>query len=417
MLSITFHPCVVSSNLRSNGTYPVKIRVTFKGVSRRLPTNIVATPDDLTRSLHIKSPKIQMQARALINEMQETLTGLSIFTIEDWDVERVIQHIRNTLSAEKFRLDFFEFADDYLTAKGESTRRNYDAALRSFEHFLGKREVDINDITKQMLLQWRASIDAGGKMYYRAGTWKETSKPQNGGTATRHLDKLAHIYRAAQTIYNDDLRDLIPRQPFKGIPKHVPISRGQHSVGLAVIQKALDAVADGDPEAFALGVFVLSFCTMGANMADLWEAHDVTDVWVYNRKKTRDRRKDRAEMRVVVQPHIRGLLERIGARQKGLWLPELRWYTNDKDLCTQKMNASLRRWADREGVEQFTFYAARHTFATEARKLGIEKATIDDCLCHVGDYEIADIYIERNYDLMNEANARVVSCLDFSRLP
>lgn len=33
---ITFKPIVIPGNRRKDGTYPVKIRVTFKGKSRRL---------------------------------------------------------------------------------------------------------------------------------------------------------------------------------------------------------------------------------------------------------------------------------------------------------------------------------------------------------------------------------------------
>lgn len=49
-------------------------------------------------------------------------------------------------------------------------------------------------------------------------------------------------------------------------------------------------------------------------------------------------------------------------------------------------NAALKRWAEREGVEPFTFYAARHTWASLARRAGVEKATIDDALGHRGGF-------------------------------
>ena len=107
MPSITFKPICIASNRRRDGTYPVRIRVTFKGVSRRLATNLVAVPADLTRSLHIKNPNILNKAQALIRQMQATTADLSPFTTDTWDVDRVVRHIRSTLYAENFRLDFF----------------------------------------------------------------------------------------------------------------------------------------------------------------------------------------------------------------------------------------------------------------------------------------------------------------------
>ena len=55
-----------------------------------------------------------------------------------------------------------------------------------------------------------------------------------------------------------------------------------------------------------------------------------------------------------------------------------------------------------------TFYAARHTWASLARKEGVDKSTIDDCLGHKGQFQAADIYAERAWDLIQEANQIVL---------
>ena len=109
MPSVTFKAVVAAR--RKDGSYPVRSRVTFKGVSRRLPTNLVARPADLTRSLHIKSPDITGKTAALIAQMQATLADVSPFALEGWDVDRVVAHIRASLVGQDFRLDFFAFAD------------------------------------------------------------------------------------------------------------------------------------------------------------------------------------------------------------------------------------------------------------------------------------------------------------------
>lgn len=54
-------------------------------------------------------------------------------------------------------------------------------------------------------------------------------------------------------------------------------------------------------------------------------------------------------------------------------------------------------------------YAARHSWATIARgPAGNEKATVDEGLVHKGDYSLADIYAERDWSRINEANRRVL---------
>ena len=416
MSSITFKAVVISSNRRKDGTYPVKIRVTYKGVSRRLPTNLVAYPADLTRSLHIKSPSLLNKAQPLIVQMQEAVSGLSPFTIESWDVDRVVAHIRNEMTADTFRLDFFEYAEKVLAKKHGSTRRPYDSALNSLADYLGRRELDINDITKRLLLGWRESIEKSNKITYTKGRRVQTDKPHGGGNATRHLDKIAHIYNAAKFEYNDDDRELIPRSPFAGIPRVVPPSQGQHNLGAETMQKIIDAAGNTfGMERVALSVFVLSFLTMGANLADLWEAQGVGPVWVYNRKKTKSRRQDRAEMRVTIPPEAGRFIQALGGKSRGVWLPALHSVSKNIDGCTHKVNGWLKSWAKREGLEPFTFYAARHTWASLARKAGVEKATIDECLCHVGEYRVADIYIEKDYELLDAANRKVLALLNWPR--
>ena len=80
----------------------------------------------------------------------------------------------------------------------------------------------------------------------------------------------------------------------------------------------------------------------------------------------------------------------------------------NKDYATAKVNDALKWWCEDNDVQPFTFYAARHTWASLARKAGVEKATIDECLCHKGDFTLTDIYAERSWDLMTEANRKVL---------
>lgn len=413
-MMVTFHPCVVASNRRRDGTYPVKIRVTFKGVSRRLATNLVARPGDLTRSLHIKSPDILNKAQTLIAQMQDTLADLSPFTIESWDVDRVISHIRGQISGQDFRLDFFAFADKYLDCKTASTRRNYDIALNALSRFLGERRLDVNEITRARMLDFVAFVDEEPKIWVnrRTGEAKRTDKPKRAGAAARHLTALECIFNAAKLRYNDDDRVLIPRSPFDGIPRDFGEHEGQKPLPLEVMQALIRADADG-VERVALDVFLLSFATMGANLADLYAAPRFTGTtWTYCRKKITTRR---AEMRVDIQPEVSEILGRLTGRGRW-WLNVLHVLAEGgPGACTTKVNSALRRIAARMGLEPFTFYAARKSWATYARNIcGIEKATVDEALAHRGDYAIADIYIARSWGHLNEANKKVLALLDWN---
>ena len=183
------------------------------------------------------------------------------------------------------------------------------------------------------------------------------------------------------------------------------------NLGAETMQRIIDATTEDFRIRTALDMFVLSFLLMGANLADLWDAKaGVGEIWTYNRRKTAARRDDKAEMRVKVPEEEASYLSRLvgGGRW---WLGTLHGYAADKDQAAWRVNKYLRRWAESEGLPGFTFYAARKTWASLARRAGVEKATIDECLCHVGELRMADIYIEKDWSLLDAANRKVIDSL------
>ena len=413
----SFKPIIVTTGRRKDGTFPVYIRVTHHGRTRRIPTSLVCSPSDLTRSLKIKSATVLERGAELCRRMRATLADLSPFTLDEWDVERVVAHIRAALAGETFRLDFFAFGENYAATKGPSTARSYTGALNAFARFLGRRSIDVNDISRQILLDFVEHVEAEPKMHRsKKGPVKTDKEKIPGGASARHIMKLANIFDAAKARYNDEDagRILIPRSPFDRIPRTQPRPRGQRALPDEVLVALFTDEGKGSMERGALDAFALSFLLMGANMADLHRAEPFTGgVWEYHRKKTEARRADGAEMRVDLPPEAEPFIASLRSRGEGRrwWLPVLHCLGKDADACTHIVNKALKGWAERNGFAVFTFYAARHSWATIARRMGVEKATVDECLCHKGDYALADIYAERAWSLMTAANRRVVDYL------
>ena len=412
-MSVTFKAVITPSRKRADGTWPVSIRVYYNGAIRRLPTTLVAKQRDLSCSGAIKSPTLLDRAGSIIKQMRAAVSDLTPFDLDGRDVDWVVHHIRGKLRGEQFSLDFFQWGEEYALTKTPSTRRAYLSALSALERYLGKRSLDINDITRAMVLGFLDHVDKEPKMHfsYKTGEMQKTRKEKVEGASARHLMKLAAIFQAAKERFNDEDADLIviPRSPFSTIHRTVPQSRGQRSVGEEVMQRIISAQVRTQAEREALDAFVVSFALMGANMADLYFAAPPTGgVWSYQRQKTRTRRPDGAPMQVTVPEELSEYIGRLQEGPSGWWLPSLH-RIGGKDVCTAKVNAALRKWCKSEGIPEFTFYAARHTWATLARKWGVEKATVDECLAHKGDYDVTDIYLERNWDITDKANRTVLS--------
>lgn len=410
---ITFKPIIIPGNRRRDGTWPVVIRVTFKGVSRRLATTLVCKASDITRTHRIKDATILNKAEALIARMRDAAKELSPFDLEERDVDWVVSRIRDSLSGEDFHLDFFSFAEAYIATKAPTTRSSYISALNAFKRHLKRTEMDINAITRQMLLEFMEAVDNEPRMHFDRKTGKtvpsNVAKKIPMAASSRHITKLGHIYEAARDRYNDEDTDriLIPKNPFAKISKVHPPSIGQRNLGEELMQAVISAQVDSGPMRTALDAFIVSFGLMGANMADLYFAKPFTGQWVYNRRKTSSRRADRAEMRVTVPDELLPYIERLKGTG-GWWLDGLHSFASSKDFCTARVNRCLKQWCEENGVETFTFYAARHTFASLCRKAGVDKSTVDDCLGHIGDYRATDIYAEKAWDLVQQANRKVI---------
>lgn len=413
MPSVTFKPFVVQSQRRADGTYAVKIRVTFKRKSRWIATNLIATSQDLTRSGRLKNPYLVARADALVKEMQTAAGELSPFAAEEMDVDGVLAFLKRTQAASEFHLGFIEFGRMVACSMRESTAKAYNVALNAFGRFLARPDIDINDITASMVRDFVSFVDSEPKATMRSIKTKAPAKAKKRGVmAYRYVTILRAVYRRARETFNDEDigRIVIPRMPFEGVRPKEGIHTGQRNLGPDIIQRIIDADPDRQTVRFALDVFLVSFATMGANLADLYEAAPPAGgVWVYERKKTAERRRDRARMQLLVQDEIGPILARLRAKDGKHWL-NLFHYGKDASAVGYKVNRGLRMWAESEGLEPFTLYAARHSWASIARSsaVGIDKATVDDCLNHVT-MSVADIYIERDYSVFDAANKKVLS--------
>lgn len=413
---ITFKPIIIPNNKRQNGTYPVKIRVYFNGKNRRLPTTLVCEAKDLTRSLKIKNPDILNKANDVILKMRVHTDNLTIADLENRDVDWVVNKIKDGMRGENFSLDFFEWSQTYLTTKKGTTRMAYERALNALERFLGERVLDINDISKMMLLDFMEYVDIEPKMHYNNVTkvWEKTDKQKVAKAASSlYIMKLQHIFNAAKDRYNDEDADLIriPRSPFNTIKKVFPSGgKGQRALDRKVIQRMIVAQTDDPSVRVALDAFIVSFALMGANLADLYCATPFKgNEWIYNRAKTADRRDDKAEMRVTIPPQLDGFIRRLQEGDNGKWwLPELHRIGEKKHTCNEKINDYLRKWQKAAGVEDFTFYAARHSWATIARSMGIDLAAVNDCLCHKDGLEMGRRYAPLTWEEKNEINRKVI---------
>ena len=138
--------------------------------------------------------------------------------------------------------------------------------------------------------------------------------------------------------------------------------------------------------------FILSFCLMGMNSVDMYQVSCLENGTI----------KYKRTIEVKVHPYIQPLMEK--------WKGEDRIFRfNKKYYCAecfnQNLNIGLKTIGKAVGINKLQFYQARHTFATLSRNLmKFSKGDVDEALNHVGNYEIADVYITKDFSIINDRN-------------
>jgi integrase len=151
----------------------------------------------------------------------------------------------------------------------------------------------------------------------------------------------------------------------------------------------------------------LSFCLIGMNSVDMYNAYIFKNGYIcYNRTKTKERRSDDAYIEVKVQPFIEELARKYRGKKRVFRFYEM--YSSDKDF-NRALNIGLKKIGEEVGIDGLSFYQARHTFATLSRNLmRFSKSDVDEALNHVGGMELADVYIAKDFSIINDNNAKLL---------
>lgn len=416
----TFTPAILPSQRKSDGSYNVKIHVTFKRKTKRLSTNITATAKDLTKDLKLKEGPVKRKAYELADQMREVCEEIDYFLLQSMEVEDIVKFFNaKSESRAEFKLDFIAYIRMKALSKGASERL-YITAANALDRFMNGRILYVNDVTVRFLRSFEEFLRNEPKIVscFKKGKTRETGKAKGDGRAiSQYLGCVRHMFGQARLEYNDPDLNIyrIPNNPFEYyvVPKQKPAQRRNKSQEF--IQRRINESAKAKwAQKEALEVFLLSFALEGMNLADLYTCKPAKDGWlVYNRRKTSGKRADKAEHHVFIPECVRPIVDRMKDND-GVHQFSFHRRFRDFDSFTNSMNGALRRWRNGKDVEHFTMYAARHSFASIGRRAGIEKATIDEMLCHVGDMKMADVYIEKDWEIHKRANEKIMALFDWS---
>lgn len=414
---LTIKAEVQKGRVRNDGTYNVKIRFTKDRVVKRISTSLFATDADLTTDSKLKEESLIKQEADRLVLHYRTMFNTLHFNPES-DVNEIVNRLLSKDEAEK-PIDFIAFCRNWINETTIKGKDNYTTALNSFIRFIRKEELEIKKITVDLLEGYRGFILKVHEE--RVKNMMEAGKriPSNR-CLSLYLMSLRHLYGEAQKYYNKPDKGIIriPYTPFEyfKIPKQEATrKRAIHSQQIKAIwnlpyQNIHKGAKHTCRPDLAKDCFILSFCLMGINSVDLYNATELRDKkLIYNRSKTKDRRLDKAKMEVVVPDMVLPLIEKY-RDPTGIRLFKFHKDYRDHKAFNKAINKGLKEIGKQLNIEDLEYYAARHSWATIAlNKCGIDKYTVHASLNHVDEsMRVTDIYIERDFVNENKANAKVI---------
>lgn len=288
-------------------------------------------------------------------------------------------------------MNFFDYADKWLAHSDIKGKKNYVCMLNDLARYNnGNRTLPFAYIDFSFLSGYSMSL-------------KDRPRAQS-----LYLGELRHIYKQACLEYNTETEIVLSPMLFDRfkVPKQRMV--GQRALDVDTVRKFFAYEPKSKRQMIAKDACMLSVCLMGTNSVDLYNAtYYKGGIFAYERTKTRDRRNDRAHIEIAVHEKVKPLFTKYKGGGGHVFDFSER-YGKAADF-NRAINIGLKEIAKEIDVGNLQFYQFRHSVATIARnELHYAKSDIDEMLNHVGDNRIADIYIKKDYSVINEINRQVI---------
>lgn len=415
---LTINAEVVKNQRQSNECFTVRLRFTLNRKMKRLSTSLFATSKDLTKDFKIKpSSPLKQEVDSLIRGYQNKCAKLQI-ELNNHTIDDVMNYLDSEYQKQQ-TIDFIKFSREWIVSTTIKGAPNYTTALNALVRFTGKEELDVNLITLDFLEKFKLFLNKERETRTKKLMQQDKRVPSNRSLSL-YLISIKKLFNEAKKKYNKKDRNLIliPNSPFDEfeIPKQEATRK--RAISPDIIKKVWKLPYKDMKKGYkstcrynlAKDCFILSFCLMGINSADLYNATDMKGNTIsYNRTKTKARRLDGAKMMVdipkIVQPLMDKYRDKTGKRIFNFY----QYYADEKGF-NKAINYGLKEIGAILEIDDLEYYAARHSWATIAlNKVGIDKYIVHAALNHINDsMKVTDIYIERDFVNENKANAKVV---------
>ena len=297
---------IKKDKMRADKTWNVLIRLTHNRKVRYISTTMYVTKKDMTAGFKIKNQQVIDKCDELIRAYREKIAPLNL-ELNDMPIDDVVAYLKES-KRDAGGIDFVAFARKWcLQHPNLKGVKNYQAAINSFCMFFGREHILCSEVTARTMKQYEEWL---------------AGKPR---AQSLYTSSIVRLFNEARDYYNDEDNDIIrikqSLHKYKPAQQNVAEKRALTTEQIRAIFSLpyWNIIHNGKQcrRDLALECFKLSFCLLGMNSADLYNATEYDGEYItYCRTKTRNRRNDQAKMIVRVHPIIKPLVEKYRGKER-----------------------------------------------------------------------------------------------------
>ena len=366
---------------RKDGTYAVKLRITFQRITKYYPLGIYLTPEEWEKVNGEKPRNDYKNHKVFFNKIElkaiNTIKSLPTFSFESFT--RVFNR-QTDLSKDVFWM-FDDYINELKRNKRFGTADSYGNAKSSFKAFLGTKnriKLRFGDITPEWLQDYEDWMLSQGKSITTVGIYNRSlRKIINNAIDDGHFNK--EFY------------------PFGKRKYQIPGGRNiKKALSLDQIQQLYEYTPANEAESSSLNLWLLSYLCNGANIQDLARLQFKNigaNSLVFIRQKTkRTTKHDLQPVLVSLIPETKELIKKLAITQvtENDFMLGIINGKETEDIqrakikqATKVANKHLKRIGEKLGLPvKLTLGVARHSWATVMKNLGASDELVSEGLGH-----------------------------------
>lgn len=281
----------------------------------------------------------------------------------DYSSDDVVVAFEEFTQTHSFKLFMEGIIDRLKQLNRERTAETYTSALNSFMRFRSGKDVMVEEITSDLMMEYEAWLMYAGVTKNTVSFYNRILRAAYNRAVEKELVAQCYPFKHVYTGIDKTVKRAITLKDIKNIKElNLPLNQ------------SLD---------FARDMFLFSFYTRGmsfVDMAYLKKSNLQDDILTYQRRKTKQM------MRIKWLKHMQGIIDKYWNNNSEYLLPIIKRNGEERlqyRNALRLVNNKLKVIAKMAGLHvKLTMYTSRHSWASIARDQNIPLSVISDGMGH-----------------------------------